>query len=363
MKIAIIYDRVNKWGGAERVLLALQKIFPDAELFTSVYDSNKAQWAKEFKKINTSFLQRFEFAKSHHEILAPFMPIAFETLDLSEFEFVISVTSEAAKGVITSPKTKHVCICLTPTRYLWSGYDEYFATPFKKFISRPMIWYLKKWDVVAASRPDKYIAISKTVQNRIKKYYDRDSVVVYPAASEFKIIDNALDERLKKQKYFLVVSRLSRMTPYKRVDLAIDAANTLGFNLKIVGQGKGLDYYKKQAGKTVEFVGSPSDGELCAYYKNAQALIFPGVEDFGLVMVEAQLLGTPVIALRKGGAEEIIREDRTGEFFDEQSLESLTTVLKSFDRSRYNTNDCIENGRRFSFDQFKKGIEKVVSSI
>src|SRR3990167_9737624 len=166
MKVALVYDRVNKWGGAERVLLALHKIFPDAPLYTSVYDKDKAPWAKVFS-VKTSFLQNFPFASGNHEYYAPLMPLAFESFTFDEYDLVISVTSEAAKGIITKPGTLHICYCLTPTRYLWSHFNLYFENPILKFISSPVASYLKTWDRIAAQRPDVMIAISDTVRKRI----------------------------------------------------------------------------------------------------------------------------------------------------------------------------------------------------
>ena len=169
MRTALVYDRVNKWGGAERVLLALHEIFPDAPLYTSVYDPVRAPWAKVFPEIKTSFLQKFPFAKSNHEFFPLLMPLAFESFDFSGFDLVISVTSEAAKGIRTKPQTLHICYLLTPTRYLWSHYDQYFANPILRVMAKPLINYLRKWDKVAASRPDRIISISTEVKSRVKK--------------------------------------------------------------------------------------------------------------------------------------------------------------------------------------------------
>lgn len=185
MRVAIVYDRVNKWGGAERVLLTLHEMFPSAPLYTSVYNPNSAAWAKVFPKIYTSFLQNFPLAKSSHELYAVLMPLAFESFDFDKYDLVVSVTSEAAKGIITKPGTKHICYMLTPTRYLWSGYEVYFKNPILKFISKPVINYLRSWDKVAASRPDEIIAISTEVQKRIKKYYNRESKIIFPPATAF----------------------------------------------------------------------------------------------------------------------------------------------------------------------------------
>lgn len=359
-KIAIVYDRVNKWGGAERVLLALHTLFPDAPLFTAVYNKSTAQWADVFS-VYPSFLQKLQYSKTHHEYFAPVMPLAFESFSFEDYDVVISVTSEAAKGIITSPKTKHICICLTPTRYLWSGYEEYFSNPVLKIMSFPVVWYLRKWDIIAAQRPDVMVAISETVRERVRTYYKRDSVVIYPP-SQLTIKKPGTKEKIDTSGngYFLVVSRLSKLTAYKRVDIAIQACNRLKLPLVIVGTGRNKEYYEKMAGDTVRFVGDVSDAELSAYYAGCKALIFPGNEDFGLVMVEAQAHGKPVIAYRKGGAVEIVKEGITGEFFDRQNTESLIKVLKSFDISVYNEINCRENSKRFSFTQFEKEIKKLL---
>ena len=198
MKVALVYDRINKWGGAERVLLALHKIFPQAPVFTSVYAPQKASWAKDFE-VKSSFLQRFPHVVANHELYPFLMPVAFERFSFADYDLVISLTSEAAKGVITSPKTRHISYILTPTRYLWSGYDEYFKNPVLRTAATPAISYLRKWDKVASHRPDKLVAISKEVQKRITKYYGRDSVVIYPSV-EFQGIGNreqGIDWRLQ----------------------------------------------------------------------------------------------------------------------------------------------------------------------
>jgi glycosyltransferase involved in cell wall biosynthesis len=281
MKTALVYDRVNKWGGAERVLLALHKIFSEAPLYTSVYNKEKAPWADVFD-IRTSFLQNFPKAQTSHELYAVLMPMAFESFNFDEYDLVISVTSEAAKGIITKPKTLHVCYCLTPTRYLWSGYNDYFRSSLFKLLSKPAVTYLRSWDKIAAQRPDEYIAISGEVQDRIKRYYNRESEIIYPPLQLKSQISN-----LKSQNdYFLVVSRLTNF--YKRVDIAIKACNDLKLPLKIVGEGADAENLKSLAGPTVEFLGNLSDFQLSNYYKNCKALIFPGREDFGLVMAEAQ---------------------------------------------------------------------------
>src|SRR5258708_5823333 len=179
MKTAIVYDRVNKWRGAERVLLALHEIFPDASLYTSVYSKENASWAKVFPEIKTSFLQKIPFAKNNHEFLAPLMPFAFSSFNFDKYDLVISVTSEFAKNIQVK-NGKHICYCLTPTRYLWSGYEEYFKNKYLKLVTKPLVNYLRKMDKKAAKKPDVMIAISTEVKKRIKKYYRRDSRIIFP---------------------------------------------------------------------------------------------------------------------------------------------------------------------------------------
>ena len=358
MKVAIVYDRVNKWGGAERVLLALHRIFKDADLFTSVYNKDKASWAKVFN-VKTSFLQSLPLAKTSHQLYASLMPIAFENFNFDNYDLVISITSESAKGIITKPETLHICYCLTPNRYLWSAYNDYFKNPLLKFFSKPAVAYLRNWDKVASNRPDKYIAISTAVKERIKKYYDKDSIIIFPP---LELTDHKTEDTDNKKngEYFLVVSRLEAIS-YKKIDLAIKACNELKLPLKIIGTGKGEKKLKQLAGPTVEFLGRLTDEELSYYYKNCRALLFPGIEDFGLVMAEAQAFGKPVIAFRSGGALDIIREGITGEFFNEQTVNSLKKVLANFKDSSYNSKLCRENAQRFSFEKFESDLKEFIN--
>jgi glycosyltransferase involved in cell wall biosynthesis len=349
MKTAIVYDRVNKIGGAERVLESLGEIFPKAVLFTSVYDKRKTPWAKKFK-IKTSFLQNFFLLRSKHEYIPYLMPKAFESFDFKNYDFVISVTSEFAKTVKVPKKTPHICICLTPTRYLWSGYDEYFKNPILKFVTLPTVSYLRKRDILASKNPTAFIAISENVKKRIKKYYKRESVVIYPPSDRlFK--EKHKNVKIPEKDYFLVVSRL---VDYKRIDLAVKACTELSLNLVVIGVGKEWEVLTALAGNTIHFKGKVSDEELISYYKNCNALIFPGDEDFGITMVEAQMAGKPVIAFKGGGALEIIKNGKTGIFFDKKNVQSLVDVLKKFKKTRYNSQDSIENAKRFSEKNFKK---------
>lgn len=360
MKIALVYDRINKWGGAERVLLALHELFPRAPLYTSVYNPELAPWAEVFT-IRTSFLQKFPAASSHHEMLATLMPIAFESFSFDEYDVVISVTSEAAKGILTKPHTKHVCICLTPTRYLWSGYDTYFSHKTFRHISKPVVSYLRKWDKMAAKNPDAIISISREVQKRVKEYYGRNSIVIYPPLTlESRVTSHESRIMGRKEGFFLVVSRL---VPYKRIDLAVKACTALGLPLVIIGKGSEEAYLRSIAGSTIEFYNNLTDEELTTYYKNCSALLFPGIEDFGLTIIEAQQFGKPVIAYRAGGALETVIEGKTGEFFDKQTEQSLSQTLQRLVKKGILTNYSVSyakaaqtNAKRFSTHIFQRNI-------
>lgn len=358
MKVAIVYDRVNKWGGAERMLLVLHELFPAAPLFTSVFHRKKASWAAVFPDIIPSFLQKIAFARSRHEYFALIMSFLFESHDFSEYDLVISLTTGAAKGIITKPETKHICFCLTPTRYLWSHHDFYFRNNLFRLISRPFVNYLRSWDKIAAQRPDVMIGISTEVCKRIKKYYRRESELIFPPVdiSMFKVKSEKLKVS-KRKDFYLIVNRL---VPYKRVDLAIETFNELGLPLVIVGIGSQEDKLRKIAGKNIEFVGFVSEKKLVDYYLKAKALVFPQNEDFGLVAVEAQACGTPVIGYRKGGVLDIIINGKTGVFFEKQEKDSLKEAVLLFNQTKFDQKAIIKNAQKFSEENFKEQIVNLV---
>jgi glycosyltransferase involved in cell wall biosynthesis len=356
-KVAIVYDRINKWGGAERVLLALHEIFPKAPIYTSVYDSKNAAWAKVFPAVKTSFLQKLPFAKSNHELLPVFMPLAFASFDFSDFDLVISVTSEAAKGIRTNGRTLHICYCLTPTRYLWSGYKEYFKGRFFKLVTKPIVNVLRKWDKKAAQNPNLMVAISGEVKERIKKYYKRNSIVIYPPVN-IANHQSPINKR-QKRKYYLLVSRLD--FGYKKVDLAIKAFNKLDYPLVIVGTGREKRNLKRMAGKNIKFVGKVSEKKLADYYRGAKALIMPQEEDFGIVAVEAQSFGVPVIAYIKGGSNDTVIDGKTGILFGKQNVESLLGAIGKFEKIKYKDHDLYNNASRFSKTIFRKNILALIN--
>ena len=357
VRVALAYDRVNKWGGAERVLLALHEIFPNAPLFTAVYNSETSKWAEVFPKVIPSFLQKIPFAKTRHEFLGTFTPLAFETLDFSDYDLVISVTSEAAKGIITKPPTMHICYCLAPTRYLWSAYELYFRNPILKFTAKSAVSYLRYWDKIAAQRPDVMVGISREVCKRIKKYYGRESELIYPPVDLEKFeIRNTKYEKSKRG-FFLVVSRL---IPYKRVDLAVEAFNELGLRLVVVGIGSEERKLKRMAKKNIRFVGELTDDKLADYYRRCTALVFPQEEDFGIVTVEAQAAGAPVIAFKAGGALDTVIDGKTGVFFEKQTVASLVKAIKKFKHLRFNGKDLMKNAEKFSKENFKRRFIRLI---
>lgn len=351
MKIALVYDRVNKIGGAERVLQSLHELYPHAPLYTAVYHEKNAPWARGWD-LKTSFVNSMPLARSTHELYPWLMPIAFESFDFSSFDVVVSVTSAEAKGILTQPHTLHICYCLTPTRYLWIDHELH-----RKAVSWPLrplsnlaFSYLKTWDKIAGNRPDHFIAISKTVRRRIKIHYGRESQYIYPPVNVEKFSSQTIRKpELEGEDFFLIVSRL---VPYKRIRVAIEAANRLKLPLVIVGTGIAKRKLQRLAGPTVRFVGKLTDRELVLYYQRCRALIFPQEEDFGIAIVEAQAAGKPVIAFNKGGATEIIRTGKSGVFFSHQTVDSLVKAIQEYDSMRFSPTECLENAKRFAKERF-----------
>ncbi len=357
MKVALVYDRVNKFGGAERVLLALHKIYPQAPLYTLVYDPQSAPWSKEFKVI-PSFINKIGILRNKHEWLAPVAAMAFESFDLRQFDVVISVTSGDAKAVITKPGQLHVCYCLTPTRYFWSGAEQYSKDKKVKIAPRGLMNYFRTADLLISKRPDYYIAISNEVKARIKKYYQRDSSVVYPSIDD-KFYSRNFVPSEERENYLIV----SRLVPYKKVDLAIKAFNKLKKPLIVVGTGSELSRLRKIAGPTITFAGSVSDRRLIEEYRRAKAVIFPQVEDYGLVPLEAQACGTPVIAFGQGGALETIKDGISGIFFAKQNPQSLAQAVERFEKKKISPEMCQKNALRFNEESFRKNFSLAIETL
>ncbi|MEK7060667.1 MAG: glycosyltransferase [Patescibacteria group bacterium] len=368
MKVALVYDRVNKWGGAERVLLALHELYPDAPLYTAVYDKKNAPWATVFD-VRPSFLNNLPFASSIHELLPMVTPFAFETFSFDEFDLVISVTSAEAKNIITKPNTHHICYCLTPTRFLWSGYDQYREKPGLGVFSSigrigltKLAPILRRWDRIAASRPDVYIAISERVKKRIQTYYDRQvEAVIYPPVEIHKLLDPKSVSKFSECSYFLTVSRL---VSYKKIDLLIEAFNELKLPLTIIGKGREENFLKKIAGNTITFVTRHlTEKELVSYYDNCRAFLYCADEDFGIVAVEAQARGKAVIAYKESGVAESVIDGKTGILFTTQSIESIDTAIHAFEKSIIREEDCKNQALLFSKEQFKIGMRNIVEKF
>lgn len=370
MNVALVYDRVNKWGGAERVLLALHEIWPDAPLYTAVYDPAAAPWADVFD-VRTSFLQKIPLAKNYHELLPILTPMAFESLSFDEYDVVISVTSAEAKSIITKPQTCHICYCLTPTRYLWSGYRDYINNPglgklgeLGRFALKWSAPTLRRWDSFAANRPDYYIAISKHVAKRINKFYGKSvEKIIYPPVeiSKGSTLPKQGGTLRKASDYFLAVSRL---VGYKRIDLLIETFNELGWQLVIVGDGRDREALQAMAGSTIRFVTRHlTDEELSAYYGNCRAFVFAADEDFGIAAAEAQAFGKPVIAYKKSGIAEIVKDGQTGILFDKQTTEGLLSALREFEKKSFDPDVSRKNAVRFGKARFKREMKESVEKL
>lgn len=356
MKLALVYDRVNKFGGAERVLLALHQIWPEAPLYTSVYDPGKAPWAAGFT-IRPSFLNRLSFFRDKHEWLAPLMPYAFEAFDLSAYDVVLSVTSAEAKSVITKANQLHLCYLLTPTRYLWSHAHQYLNTRIKKVLMSGAVSALRRFDYIAAARPDYFIPISAVVSKRLVKYYRRQpEPVIYPPVDIAKFKCHPEKCFTKLRDYYLVVAR---PVNYKRTNLVIDTFSQLtDKQLVIIG-----DHQPLFRQRNIISLGSVSDDQLACYYHHAKALIFPQEEDFGLTAVEAQAAGKPVIAFRGGGALETVIEGQTGLFFDEPTVTCLASAIKTSETKNWYDKLIFKQSERFNTARFQHEMLETVEGL
>jgi len=368
-RVAIVYDRVNKIGGAERLLDCLHRMYPEAPLYTSVYDKSGAPWAKGWE-IRTSFLQRWKWARQHHELLAPLMPIAFESFDFSEFDVVISVSSEAAKGVITKPGTQHICWMLTPTRYLWSGADAYAkdyltgGLEVLKPLYRSLLHRLRSWDEMAAWRPDMLVPISQKVSNRIEKYYSRKpSSVVYPPVNTHFFVPASKNLRLPTaapQDPFLLV--VSRLVPYKKVDLAIHACIEEKIPLVIIGTGGDQARLKGIARNSslVRFLGQLTDEETLRYYQSCQGFLFPAEDDFGLTAIEALSCGRPVAVNARSGNAELLVDKKHGILVTESSIPAWRNAARQLMERSWLPSTLRQTAERISIEQCERQWKELV---
>lgn len=359
-KVALVHDWLDSRGGGERVLKCLHDIWPEAPIYTLVYDPDKApEWCRECD-VRTTYIQDWPVLSKHRKLLLSFMPKAWESLDLTEFDLVVSSCASCCKGVLTRPDAVHVCYCHSPIRYVWDLYYDYMSQTdaLKRFAMKRVIPKIREWDYLAAQRVDRFVANSDYVGKRIHKFYRRDSVTIHPATPI-----RARDIK-RPQGYYLVVSRFVR---YKRVDLAIEACNRLGRRLIVVGSGgeEGARL-RAMAGPTIEFRGRVSDEETETLYAGADAFLFPGIEDFGLTPVEAMGSGAPVIAYGAGGVLETVEDGRTGLMFPEQTVGSLATCIERFEREgvALTRRQIAERTReRFSEERFVREMRELCEGM
>lgn len=354
--MAIVCDWLTNLGGAEKVIMSFHRLFPDAPIYTTLYDKQRAK-GFENATIYTSFLQRIPLAKKKHPLFLAGMPMAVESFNLNDYDVVISSSHSVAKGVITKPHTLHVSYCHTPMRYAWEPWElEHRLQSFPRFLHNSIkkkIHKIRLWDRLTADRVDYFMANSSYIARRIEKYYRRPSTVIHPP------VDVDQFQLGTPKDYFLMVGRL---ISYKRFDLVIEAFNQLGKPLKIIGEGGDMTKLKKMAKKNVEFLGRVSDEKLRTLYSECQALIFPQVEDFGIAPVECMASGRPVIAYQEGGANDSIVEKKTGLFFSEQSVESLLQAIKAFETMSWNSKAIKDHSHKFSEERFHQEIQSFIST-
>jgi glycosyltransferase involved in cell wall biosynthesis len=378
LRVAIVHYWLVAHRGGERVVEALCEIFPQADIFTLVCDPGRISPAIRRHRIQTSFIQKIPFGRSHHRAFLPLYPLALESFDLRDYELVISSESGPAKGVLTNPETCHICYCHTPMRYLWNLYHEYRATAGRltRFVMPLFAHYLRQWDVASAARVDYFLANSMNTARRIRKFFGRESRVIYPPVDVNRFAPGSAPAAapparpVPQDSYYLAVSE---MVPYKRIDLAVDAINRLGRRLIVVGDGPELARWRRQAGKTVEFVGRIEDERLAQLYAGCRALIFPAEEDFGITPLEAQASGRPVIAYGKGGALETVigyhggdapgPGQSTGLFFEAQTAADLAGAVTQFESVEGRFDPCFirRHAESFAAPRFRQEMESFVA--
>jgi glycosyltransferase involved in cell wall biosynthesis len=364
LKVALVHDWLTGMRGGEKCLEILCELYPEADLYTLLYVKNQLSPVIERMNIKTSFIQRFPMASKYYRYYLPLFPTAIEQFDLKGYDLVVSTSHCVAKGILPMPDSLHISYCFTPMRYVWDMHFEYFKKSglvFKKVCVPFLSNYLRVWDVTSSHRVDFFVAISRHVQRRIKKFYGRESIVIYPPVDcdFFQPLPNP-DQ---KGNYFLMVTAFA---PYKSVDLVIQAFNRLGKPLLIIGDGQERRKLEKLAKKNIEFLGWQGNEEVRDYYGGCKAFIFPGEEDFGIAPVEAQACGKPVIAYGRGGVLESVipfpKENPTGVFFDLPTPESLIQAIDLFERNidQFDGQRIRRNALQFHKNNFRDKIRSFI---
>jgi glycosyltransferase involved in cell wall biosynthesis len=355
LRIGIVHDYLNQYGGAERVVEALHELFPDAPIFTSFYLPDNLPPSFRKMDIRQSFISCFPFLNRHFKKYLLFYPLAFQSFDLTGYDLILSSSSAFAKGIKVPQGALHICYCYSPMRFVWD-YENYIEKEefgrVTKWILPWIIQYLKRWDLVTVSKVHHFISISNHIKERISKCYHVDSEVIYPPVKcdRFKIGD-------KQEGYYLIVSRLNA---YKRIDLVIDTFNKLGLPLLIAGEGPRKKALEVISNKNITFLGRVSEEQLPELYSNSKAFIFPGMEDFGMAPVEAMASGRPVIAFGKGGALETVQDGKTGILFNEQSSNALSEAVTKLENTLFDPILIKKQAERFSENRFKKQLRQFI---
>jgi glycosyltransferase involved in cell wall biosynthesis len=356
MKIALVHDYLNQLGGAERVVGTLHRLFPQAPIYTTILDRTMLWESLRDADIHTSWMQKLPALDRHFKKYLPLYPLAIESLDLRAYDLVLSSSSAWAKGVITRPGAVHLCYCHTPMRFAWD-YARYVEReqfgPLTRTALPPVVAWLRAWDLRTAKRPTRYIANSSVVRERIRAHYGQESEVIFPPVEVARYQPCDVDEP-----YFLVVSRLA---PYKRIDLAVEAFNRLGLPLVVIGDGPDRPVLERMAGPNIRFLGRLPDDEVAGRMARCRAFIFPGEEDFGITPLEANASGRPVIAYRAGGALDTVSEGRSGLFFDEPNAMSLVAAVRRFQGLQWDKGLLRRHAERFSEAVFGQRIQRLVS--
>ena len=355
-KIALVVSWLNQYGGAERVLETIQSLYPHAPVFTSIYSPGAMPNSYRQWDIHSSILARLPIPPKYQQrFFLPLYPFAFESFNLDEYDPILSITSAFAHGVRVPRGARHICYCLTPARFLWNYSDyverEQIPAPARAFLSL-LIPFLRDWDRRASTLVTEFIAISQTVQARILQHYGRESTIIHPPVDveRFQVSQT-------RGEFFLI---LSRLVPYKRIDLAVEAFNQLGLPLVIAGDGRDRARLEMLAKPNVKFLGRVSDGEQVDLFARCRAFIFPGEEDFGITPLEANACGKPVIAYAAGGALETIVEGVTGEFFNAPSVESMSQTVSKFDDGKFDPLTLRQHAEKFGVNVFKQKLQAVV---
>lgn len=361
MKVALVQDWLTEFGGAEKVFKQIHKLYPDADIYTLVYHKDVLQkLGIEESKVTASFIQKFPFSKKKYRNYLPFFSMAIESFDLTKYDLIISSSYCVAKGVLTTAKQKHICYCHSPVRYAWDLHHQYLKEAnlkkgLKAFAVKYFLHKLRIWDISSLNRVDQFVSNSEFIGKRIKKIYNRDSVTIYPPVDV-----GQFEYHHPKDDFYLTCSR---MVPYKKIDLIVEAFSQMrDKKLIVIGIGPDFRKIKKLAGPNIILMGYQPFSVVKDYMQRAKAFVFAAEEDFGIVPLEAQAAGTPVIAYGKGGVLETVINQKTGIFFEEQTIESLIEAVESFEiiQNNFDSADIRKNAEHFSPDSFNSKMINLI---